>query len=122
MNSLNLFVVTTIAALGATGCYTGPDVLPVPAAPVVVEPAGAVPSNDLIVTAPPPADLVEAQDIPPSPNHVWIPGHWTREADRWIWIKGQWEVRPSPIAVYFPGRWEQLDNGTFTWREGHWKE
>lgn len=68
----------------------------------------------------PPAARVETAGVAPSAGQAWVPGHWTREADRWVWKSGQWEARPTPTAIYVPGHWENRADG-YIWKEGYWK-
>lgn len=85
----------------------------------------------------PPPPRVEVRMYRPSQNHVWIPGYWDREDDRWAWAPGRWEepsqrgsrwIRPQyrqedGAYRYEPGRWshQRLEEGEdySRWREEH---
>lgn len=101
------------------------DTVRVPATPARVETV-TVPAptatrvETIIVPDAPPAPRVETVTVAPSGGHVWVPGHWTREGDRWVWTSGRYELRPTPTAVYVPGHWENQGTG-YVWREGYWK-
>ena len=110
MNVNKLFFAASAAAILTTGCYTKKE--------VVYEPAGA--SREVVVVDTPPAPEVETMGVAPSANHVWIPGHWTRQGDRWMWSSGHWDLRPTSSSVYVPGHWEKRGDG-YLWREGYWK-
>ncbi len=40
-----------------------------------------------------PPDRVEVMTARPSPEHVWIRGHWDRRGESWSWTEGRWERR-----------------------------
>lgn len=108
-------VVPTVAVVvvTVTGCYTRRE--------IIRERAGVqVPAREIVVVESPPAPRVETMGIAPTRDHVWVPGHWSRNGDRWIWSSGRWELRPSPAAVYRPGHWERTPDG-YIWREGYWR-
>ncbi len=70
-----------------------------------------------VVMAAPPAEQVEVVTVAPSPNHVWIKGHWGWRG-RWVWEPGYWEViRPGHRWV--DGHW-RLHRGGYLWVPGHW--
>lgn len=50
---------------------------------------------------PPPAVVV----VPPRPAIVWMPGYWSWDGYRQVWVTGQW-VEQRPNYVVAPGRWE----------------
>jgi hypothetical protein len=70
---------------------------------------------------PPPPPRVDVRWAPPTPQHVWIPGHWSIDDDHngWIWHPGYWEFPPVPWA-----RWEPAHHrdylGAYYWVKGHW--
>ena len=84
------------------------------------EGAGDTDPAEVVVVEAPPSEPVEISGVAPGPNHVWVPGHWSRSNDRWVWVSGRWEVRPSPTSAYVPGHWEKRDGG-YIWREGYWQ-
>lgn len=68
---------------------------------------------------PPPAHQHEVITAEPSPAHVWVPGYWNREPNRWTWAAGHWEKPPFANARYVPGYWK-YDASKYEWSPGHW--
>jgi hypothetical protein len=114
MKPRNLLLMIAVTAVGTTGCYTRKE--------IIHEPAGATvtTTKEVVVVDTPPAAQVETIGVAPSPDHVWMPGHWTRDGNRWVWMSGRWEVRPNPASIYVPGHWEKRGDG-YIWREGYWR-
>jgi hypothetical protein len=81
---------------------------PAPEAPVV--------SQTYLPLPPPPQETIVAQ---PSPEQVWVGGHWDRTPDKWNWIPGSWIQPPFSNAYWQPGYWQHQD-GTFVWEDAHW--
>jgi hypothetical protein len=93
-------------ALGlmAAGCtaYVGPPAerqmiieRAVPASASTTAPASAPVSTTIVrqydvVSAPPPAPIVEVVPARPYPWAVWVPGYWVAHPHRWIWVGGRW--------------------------------
>jgi len=50
----------------------------------------------------PPQDKRDAP--PPRDGYVWMPGHWARSGDHWVWLEGYYE---------------RARRG-YTWKPGHW--
>lgn len=73
----------------------------------------------LVVRVPPPAVRIEVRGAAPSPDHVWIAGHWAWEG-RWVWVSGRWAVPPRGHGRWEPGRWERRRRG-WVWIEGRWR-
>jgi hypothetical protein len=78
----------------------------------------------------PPAAMVDrplapaANDTPgeqPSPQHIWVPGHWRWSEGSYVWETGRWEVPPTPSVQWIAPQWQQQANG-YTLREGYWQE
>src|ERR1035437_8541587 len=67
-------------------------------------PAQPAPPPQTVVVAPsaPPAAQVEVIPVAPGPYYVWAPGYYSWNGG-WIWIGGQWVVRPRPGAVWVGG-------------------
>jgi hypothetical protein len=123
MKLTKIMLLCGATAIATTGCFSRKEIIRessgaavIPAAPAAVVPAA--PST--VVVQAPPAPQTEVMGVAPSPNHVWIPGHWNRDDDRWVWMSGHWERRPSSKSVYVPGHWEKKGDG-YIWREGEWK-
>ena len=105
-----------------TTTTTTPDTVPgvmVGNPNVVVVTTTTPDGNTRIVTAAPPAlqsDVVLAQ---PSPESVWIAGHWTWRDTHYLWVSGRWEIPPHSDAVWVaPVCQPQGDGYRFT--EGYW--
>jgi hypothetical protein len=71
-----------------------------------------------VAPQPPPPPQVESPGKPPSPNAVWISGHWLWRNGKYEWAAGRWENAP-PGASYVPGRHKKTDGG-WRWEEGRW--
>ncbi len=67
---------------------------------------------------PPTNDTPTAQ---PSPQHVWIPGHWHWGQGSYVWVAGHWEIPPVPAASWMAPQWQPQGNAFFL-REGYWQE
>jgi WXXGXW repeat (2 copies) len=68
----------------------------------------------------PPADQVDDPGPPPSPEHVWVTGHWHWEGGRWAWIHGHWAGHRVGFA-WVPGHWQPHHHKhVFVWVRGHW--
>jgi hypothetical protein len=129
MKILNILFVGTVTTALVSGCYSRRTVIKErgrPSAPrtVIYEHGGAAAPvrevREVVVVDAPPAPQVELPGLAPGRDHVWVPGHWTRSSDRWVWMSGRWELRPHPTSVYMPGHWERRGNG-YIWREGYWQ-
>ena len=73
--------------------------------------AVAVPAAaDIIVRIGPPPDRYEAAPAPRH-GHVWEPGYWNWNGNRYAWRSGHWE-RQRHGYVHVPPRWVE--------REGRW--
>lgn len=64
---------------------------------------------------------VESQTVgpAPSPEYVWMAGHWNSDAGQWKWIAGHWELPPSRSAAWIEGHWIQSGTG-WAWVNGAW--
>lgn len=88
--------------------------------------AGAVPDAPTVAPAP----IVDkplapaANDVPgdqPTPQHVWVPGHWRWNEGAYVWESGRWEVPPAPNVAWTPPQWQLQGNG-YVLKEGFWDE
>lgn len=80
---------------------------------------GRVEPPVFIARRPPPAreEVIVAR---PSPEHLWIKGHWGLRNGEFEWIGGRW-VRPEPgFHAWVDGRWEH-DRRGWVFVEGHWR-
>jgi len=77
-------------------------------------------TGEVIVTEAPPAPRTEVIGVAPSTSHVWVPGYWSYQNGRWVWIKGHYEVRPRLNATWVPGHWDRTTRG-WAWTPGHWE-
>jgi hypothetical protein len=67
----------------------------------------------------PPAPIVETPPPPPVPTSVWMPGYWSWDGTRYVWVPGQYVVPPFPGAIWLGGRW--VHSGPhWGWVDGHW--
>jgi hypothetical protein len=68
--------------------------------------------------APPPPPQYEVIPVAPSPNHLWIAGHWGWQGGRHYWNPGRYEVRRVGMQ-WRAASWQRNGRG---WRyaPGHW--
>jgi hypothetical protein len=85
------------------------------AQPVVVAPIVPV----IRVTIAPPRPRVEVRPVAPSPDHMWIDGHWAWRGRRHVWVGGHWMTPPSTGYAWVPARWVN-EGGAWIFYEGHW--
>lgn len=74
-----------------------------------------------LLDKPLPPSPTDAVDDQPSPQHVFVSGHWTWKDGAYTWVSGAWELPPSPGAEWVGPRWEKKDNG-YVLIEGVWQE
>lgn len=101
-------------AAAAAAALSGCVVAPLPARPVVVEPAPVV-----VAPMAPPAPYVETVTVAPSPVHVWVQGYWEWGAGRYAWRPGHWATPPRAGWVWVPHHWEPGPGG-WHMRPGRW--
>lgn len=84
----------------------------------------AVPSKsaaqEVIIRTPPPPERAETAPPPPSPDHVWDPGHWRWDGQRYVWVPGHYVHNPHHYGRWIPGHWVERHGGWY-WVEGHWR-
>lgn len=68
----------------------------------------------------PPRVQVEIRTSAPGPGHVWLPGYYTWDGGRYVWVPGRWDISPSPGRHWVPGRWRS-HRGQWYWVEGRWR-
>ena len=64
------------------------------------------------------ADTMSPQ---PSPQHVWVGGHWHWNGGQYGWVAGAWTLPPVENAVWIAPHWDSTGNG-FTLAEGYWQQ
>jgi hypothetical protein len=72
----------------------------------------------------PPAPVSEPQEsMPPqpSPNAMWIRGHYVWTGNGYQWQPGRWEVPPTGARVWVPPAWQPAANGGYVYVRGHWQ-
>jgi hypothetical protein len=106
----------TAAALLSISCVVKEYEAPPPSPPPVMSSDGQPieEEGDPEVGMEPPAPQPESVAVAkPSPQHVWIAGHWAWRG-RWLWMGGHWAVG-APGAVWIPGYWHRGPKGRWTW-------
>ena len=68
----------------------------------------------------PPAARVEVPPPRPSPDRVWIEGHWARRGNETVWMNGVWATPPDPSMVWEKESWNQRGRDWY-YTEGHWR-
>lgn len=68
----------------------------------------------------PPPPVVEHPWAAPSPNAVWIPGHYEWTGNQYVWVSGYYSYPPQPGFVWVPERYEHRD-GVFYFHAGSWR-
>lgn len=58
-------------------------------------PPGAPDLRVRVVDSPPPVFRHEVRVQRPSPQHVWLRGHYDRDDRDWAWHEGRWEQPPA---------------------------
>ena len=105
----------SILGVALTGAITG-----------ALAQTGSVPAAAQIAPAPLldkplPPSTPDAVGDQPTPQHVYVSGHWRWQDGAYVWENGRWELPPAPSAVWVGPRWEQKDNG-YVLAEGYWQE
>jgi hypothetical protein len=82
-------------------------------------PAHAQLNVNIVISAPPPAPIVEAMPAP-RVGYVWAPGFWEWDGYQHVWLPGHWEGEREG-EFYAQARWVQAAGG---WRllPGHWEQ
>jgi WXXGXW repeat (2 copies) len=118
MQHVDLMIGLAMAALGFTalsGCVTSPA----SSIATVVAPGDRPGAAPIVASHPPPPTRAEIPPPPPAPQALWRVGHWSWNGVKYVWLKGDYVLRPSPTANYVPGYWEQRPEG-WIWIEGQW--
>ena len=80
--------------------------------------------SNVTVQSIPPSPVSEPQENPPpqpSPNAVWIRGHYTYTGTGYQWESGRWEVPPAGTGTYVQPSWQPAANGGYVYVRGHWQ-
>lgn len=109
IQAMEVAALMALGSLMAGGCASHHD-----HAKVVVTPEGQV-----ITEGPPPA-RVEMAGPPPADTYVWVPGYWTYQNSRWVWLPGRYELAPHSGATWVPGHWDRNEHHQWYWTPGHW--
>jgi WXXGXW repeat (2 copies) len=75
---------------------------------------------EIIVNVAPPPPQVEVRTVQPSPQSLWIGGHWAWRGGQHVWIRGHWAEPPNAGMVWEPAHWSQR-GGAWVFVEGHWR-
>ena len=73
----------------------------------------------VVVTVAPPADQVETIALVPE-GHAWIPGHWSWDGARYVWVPGQHMAVPEGFHTWTPGHW-YAGGGHWFYASGYWR-
>lgn len=60
-------------------------------------------------------------DEAPSPQHVWVPGHWRWMEGSYVWVAGDWHLPPVPGAAWIAPQWQPQGSG-YVLRDGYWQQ
>jgi hypothetical protein len=72
----------------------------------------------------PPSPVSEPQENPPpqpTPNAVWIRGHYTYTGNGYQWEPGRWETPPPGARAWVQPSWQPAANGGYVYVRGHWQ-
>ena len=72
----------------------------------------------------PPSPVSEPHENPPpqpSPNAMWIRGHYVYTGNGYQWEPGRWEVPPPGARSYVQPSWQRAANGGYVYVRGHWQ-
>lgn len=91
-----------------------------PTAPTVsyLPPPQPAPAAPVMTTEAPPPPQVEVVPVAPGPDYYWMPGYWNWNGG-WVWIGGNWVIRPWHGAVWVGGGWARHGR-RYVWVGGHW--
>jgi hypothetical protein len=85
-----------------------------------VLPLEPTPGTMIDTTTPPPPPQAETMPIAPGPQYVWTRGYWSWGGNTWVWVRGNWVIRPRVGVVWVPGRWTWRRHG-YVWVGGYWR-
>jgi hypothetical protein len=83
--------------------------------------AGAAQAAQIFVSFGPPRPPVRRVIVArPSYRHVYVPGYYRYQGNRYGWVDGYWAVPPRHRTVWVPGYWTPRRGGYF-WVAGYWR-
>ena len=74
-----------------------------------------------IVDTHPPASRHEVPSERPSPQHVWLKGHYDHNGTDWVWHEGRWEQPPAFKVAWVAPRYRK-DHGKTRYEPEHWSK
>jgi hypothetical protein len=82
---------------------------------------GANAGISFVITAPvaPPPLRMEAHQVAPFHDAVWIDGRWSWSDGKYLWVNGHWEHRLAGSHGWHPGDWQREGSG-WVWHSGRW--
>lgn len=91
---------------------------------VIVHDAPVVEERVVYVQEPPPPPrrevIVERER--PSPEHIWVEGHWRWAGHGYDWVGGHWDHFPGGgRREWVGGHWQNRPGQGWDWVEGHWR-
>src|SRR6185436_14338556 len=114
--AIRVSLVAAIALSASTACVVKEIEAPPPSPPPVTTSDGQPieEEGDAEVGVEPPAPQPEPAAVgQPSPQHVWIAGHWAWRG-KWMWFHGHWALG-SPGATWIPGHWHRGPKNHWHW-------
>jgi hypothetical protein len=81
---------------------------------------GAANAQVYVRVGPPPPPPREVVTVRPGPRHVWVPGSYRWDGNRYYWQAGNWMVPPGRYHRWIPGHWVNSRRGYY-WVDGHWR-
>lgn len=82
-------------------------------------PAAAQVSGGIYIQTGPPAPMYEPAPAAPGPGYYWVPGYWSWNGYRYVWVHGRYSYPPYSGATWHAGHWAHNGYGWY-WRPGHW--
>jgi hypothetical protein len=52
-------------------------------------------------------------------RRIWVPDHWERQGDQWVWVQGHFVEFPNSDHHWESGHWRKRSPG-WIWVPGHW--
>ncbi len=75
----------------------------------------------IYVDADPPPPIVEAREVAPAPDFIWVSGYYQWNGGGYAWVSGHWERPPRRGARWEPGHWDHHDRRGWYFVEGRWR-